>query len=400
MDRKIGYIRSRYPELRCIIGRGGENNQYVQISKLRNYMLLLSRAREILTGKLLRRHIGINWDKHAIYKPLSIPKVDVIHTFNTVCDTTTPWVTTFETAVPRTNQTCNRDWQDGPVSPDAATKYGFELLAQDSCAALIAISEANKNIQFAMMEAMNIPNRDKIAEKIVVLPPPQKVLITQEELSSKFDTVSDRVEFIFIGGLFFRKSGEQMLEAFRKLREQYQNFHLTVISSLAYGDNVSKTTAKDQEYWKAFLQSTDWITYYEQLPNAQVLELCKKAHVGLLPTMADTYGYSVIEMQSCGCAVITTDSRALPEMNNDECGYLINVPKHPTSEAKYDTDEDLKILKSAIYEGLYCTIAGILAAPEQIKAKAQAAVAKIDRDHSPEKYAQKLSELYARACTK
>lgn len=400
MDRIIGYIRSRYPELRCIIKRGGDENRYVQIGKWRNRFLMLSRAREILTGKVLRRHIGIDWNKHAIYKPTFSPRVNVIHTFNTVCDTIVPWVTSFETAVPRTKQTCSRDWQNGKVAPDSITQYGFELLARDSCGALIAISEANKNIQLSMMEAMDIPNREVIANKIVVLPPPQPVLITPEELNAKFDAAADRLEFIFVGGLFFRKSGAQMLEAFKSLRNQYQNFHLTVISSLSYGDSVSQTTAEDQAHWRAFLESTDWITFYEKLPNPQVLELCKKAHVGLLPTMADTYGYSVIEMQSCGCAVITTDSRALSEMNNEECGYLIHVPKHSSSEAKYDTPEDLETLKSTIYDGLYHIISGILAEPEKVKAKAQAAVAKISRDHSPEKYAEKLSELYSKACTK
>ncbi len=63
------------------------------------------------------------------------------------------------------------------------------------------------------------------------------------------------------------------------------------------------------------------------MPNQQVLELLKTCDVGLLPTYADTYGFSALEAQSAACPVISTDVRALPEINNTEVGWLINVPK-------------------------------------------------------------------------
>ena len=396
MKRKIGYIRARYPEIRTIINRGGSENAYIQIGKLRNYYLLFTRACEILSGRFLRRGVNMNNDRHAIYRPIFSPKVDVIHTFNTVCDTDVPWVSTFETCIPRTNRTNGRDWEYGKVTPDAVTKKGYELLTRDNCLALIALSEANKNIQIRMMEALDIENRDKIQEKVVVVHPPQPVLITPEEMRVKFDGVHDCVEFILVGGLFFRKGGMQIVDAMQKLREQGMRLHLTVVSSLTM-DKFSQVTNEDKVRYENILASSDWITHYNSLPNAQVLELCKKAHVGLLPSMADTYGYAVLEMQACGCPVITTDIRALPEMNNDECGYLIRVPKQPSTEAKYDTPEDFAALKDIIYTELYRTISDILANPDTIKAKGEAAVAKIQRDHSPEKYAETLSKIYSRA---
>lgn len=110
--------------------------------------------------------------------------------------------------------------------------------------------------------------------------------------------------------------------------------------------------------------------------------------------MADTYGYSVLEMQSCGCPVISTDIRALPEMNNEKCGYLINVPKAPSTEALYGTDEELAQLKQAIFDGLYSAFSEILDNPEKLREKSEASIEKIKNDHSPEKYGQRLAEIY------
>lgn len=276
MAKKVGYIRARYPETRNIINKAAGNPEYKQIAKFHNNLLMLSRAREIITGKLLRRPVPLNWDRHAVYKTITTPKVDIIHTFNAVCDTDVPWVSTFETAIPRTKQTCNKAWQFAPQTADKFNKKAFELLRKDSCKALIAISEANKNIQLQIMEAFDIEGREEIAKKIKVLHPPQPVLITKEEAERKFDKVNECVEIIFVGGKFFRKGGAEIVDSLMKLAGHKQKFHLTVISSLDYGDDVSKSTYEDMLRYKQILTSSDRITYYERLPNPEVLELCKR----------------------------------------------------------------------------------------------------------------------------
>lgn len=391
--RSVGYLRDRYPEKRNIINRGGNMNEYVHIGKLRYAVLMSYRAVEILIGKVIRRTVKMNNDAHAIYKSFKNAKVDVIHTFNTVCDTDIPWVSTFETMIPRTNILCGREWETGGVDADKVTKRGFRLLANDSCKALIALSEANKNIQLRIMETLDIKNKEKIAKKIVVIHPPQKVLITKEEVEEKFKRIDECVEFIFIGGLFFRKGGAQILDAMEKMVSSGMKLHLTVVSSLA-DDGFTKITRSEKERYEKMIAESDWITHFPSLPNEKVLELSKKAHVGLLPSMADTYGYSVLEMMASGCTVITTDIRAMPEINNDECGYMIRVPKHPSTEAKYDTEKDLEILKNTVYEQLCEYFSQIRDDTSSVKMKAEASVEKIKRDHDPEKYARLLDEIY------
>jgi len=396
MERRIGFIRNRYPEIRNIIHRAGDESVYVQIGKVRLKFLLFLRACEVLKKRFFGCDVSMNNDLHAIYKPVFKPKVDVIHTFNTVCDTSVPWVSTFETMIPRTDCLCCRDWETGVLAPDHITEHGFDLLASDSCKALIALSESNKNMQLQIMEALNIQCRNAIAKKITVLPPPQQLLISQDELNAKFDGIHDCISFIFIGGLFYRKGGAQILDAMDKMVARGMKLHLTIVSSLV-DDGFTHVSDKEKARYERMIAEKEWITHYPQLPNAQVLELCKKAHVGLLPSMADTYGYSVLEMQAGGCPVITTDIRAMPEINNYECGYVIAVPKYPSTEAKYDTPEDLDILKRTIYQGLCDALEKIWDNPGSAVEKAQAAVARIAREHSPEKYAEALSHLYKNA---
>ena len=100
--KRIGYLYAQYPEVRCIINRGGKECTYVRIGKLRRILLFGWRACEVLVARVTRRSLKTNWDIRSIYKTIISTNADVIHTFNTVCDTDTPWVSTFETVIPRT----------------------------------------------------------------------------------------------------------------------------------------------------------------------------------------------------------------------------------------------------------------------------------------------------------
>lgn len=128
-----------------------------------------------------------------------------------------------------------------------------------------------------------------------------------------------------------------------------------------------------------------------------MLDLLKNADVGLLPTWADTYGLSVLEAQAAGCPVITTDVRALPEINNNRVGWLIRVPKDALGEAVYTTAEDREVLSQVIEAGLENIIRSIAADPSMIAVKGQAALERIRAEHDPQAYADKLRQIYHNA---
>ena len=124
------------------------------------------------------------------------------------------------------------------------------------------------------------------------------------------------------------------------------NWHLNIISKLEFGDYASKTTIEDYKSAKKIINELSGnISYHKILPNSEVMNILKNTHVGLLPTYADTYGYSVLEAQSFGCPVITTNIRAMPEINNWKKGWIIKVNKDSLNNAKLNTKRAHKFFK-------------------------------------------------------
>lgn len=99
------------------------------------------------------------------------------------------------------------------------------------------------------------------------------------------------------------------------------------------------------------------------------MNLLQKSHVGLLPSWSDTYGYSVLEMQAAGVPVITTNIRALPEINSEEVGWMINLPLSNTGEAEYVGVEARSFIRKKLINDLENIIESIVVDRDVIKEK-------------------------------
>ena len=119
--------------------------------------------------------------------------------------------------------------------------------------------------------------------------------------------------------------------------------------------------------------------------------------VGLLPSYAETYGYFVLEAQSRGCPVITTDVRAFPEINPPAVGWTIPVPKRANGEARYHEPGGKLEISKRIREGLTSIISTIVEDSRLARTKGEAARARIKREHCPDEYASRLGALYRAA---
>lgn len=67
---------------------------------------------------------------------------------------------------------------------------------------------------------------------------------------------------------------------------------------MLYNDYYTHTSYDEMIRLRNLIQEKDWIDYYDHLSNEEVLNKCKTATVGLLPSMADSFGYAVLEMQA------------------------------------------------------------------------------------------------------
>ena len=116
--------------------------------------------------------------------------------------------------------------------------------------------------------------------------------------------------------------------------------------------------------------------------------------------MGDTFGFSVLEMQACGCPVITTDRRALSEINNDQCGWLIKTDDlqlpHGDDFAHY-TRKEVETFSDSIRRNLAETGTVVLGNRNQLQEKAEKSLERIRNYHNPEEYEKRLYSIYQRA---
>ena len=393
---KIGCLSGDYANRRNIIGKVS-GLEYVQIQDVN---ALTARVLSLVNRKLLDAHFFKTINLTYSYSGYLPNSADILHFFNIVSFGNTPWVTTFETILPRFEKTlsCHHGISCGYSSLASETNIlkAIIALASKSCKNIIAMSQCNLNMQLDLIQQFPDYCQD-IESKLICLHPPQKILL--DNYNNKQTKLDGPIHFIFIGGAFFTKGGMEILETFCELKNVKKlDLKLTIVSSMVLDDYATKKSSSDVAAAMNVIRSNgDWIQYYESLCNDKVLDLMKSAHVGLLPTYADTYGYSVLELQASGCPVISTNVRALPEINNSNVGWIIEVPKNSLGEAIYTTQDSRDRMSLLIKAGLMAAIEEIMNNKEIIVQKANAALRRINLSHSPERYAEQLYEIYARS---
>lgn len=397
MGLRIGHIADNYPERRNIIGVLPEA-QYVDLG-LRNLSLIREKIQTRLRNMLssgVERSIGGN--NYVFRESARNRRVDLLHFFNTISYGPTPWVTTFETTVPRFHQTRDRHHGRSPgyadLADDKEIAEALKALADPACLGLIAISECSRKIQLDLLDIA--PKlRDQVAAKLEVIKPPQRALTTFEAKEPLYR--DEKLRLLFVGSSFHRKGGMEMLEAL--VRPEWRGkVDLTIVSNIQIDNYARRETQEEVNAARRMIQENrSWITHHEYLPNDQVLALMQRAHVGLLPTWADTYGYVVLEFQANGCPVITTDVRALPEMNDAASGWLVPVPKNRLGEAIYSTEAERGRVQRAIVDGLGHVFEEMLRDRAGLIGRSRNSLERIKRDHSPEGHAERLRTIYARA---
>jgi glycosyltransferase involved in cell wall biosynthesis len=339
-----------------------------------------------------------NSDRYLFYSTKKDKNVDFFHFFNTLnLHAKLPWGVTFETLVP-----CFEPYIDfhkgnhirGNKQKTKNVKKYLKALSNEKCKFLIAISESTYNIQVSLLD--HFPKyRKMILHKMIVLHPPQELIATKSDLENKPDTTV--VNFMFVGRDFFRKGGVEVVNVFRAIECTYPNFHIDIIGDLDdklfLSENMPKKEKEDTITF--FKTKQKRFTFYKSIDNKELLErMVSRIHVGLLPTKTDTYGYSVLEFQAAGCPVITANSRALKEINNADCGWLIDVKQNEFGETFHFNKEGSDDLKIEIESQLKSIIIDILENPKTIYKKSINSLDRIKNEHSLEEYSKKIENIY------
>lgn len=306
-------------------------------------------------------------------------KANALHFFNKVSGGKTKWISTFETALPR--------W-------DTSSEKGLKLMAGKHCHQLIAMSQAAMDIQMHFLR-QKPQFLSEIEPKLRVLHPGQKVLINDY---AEKELPSDRFEFTLIGNQIFSKGGREAVRMTQKLYAEGYPVRLNLISAMQTDNYATFTNEIDVESLKKEIsEANNCVNFLGRVPNTEVLALLKKTHVSLLPTYADTYGYAVLEAQAAGCPVITTDIRALPEINRPECGWLIDVPKNHLRNGVLETAQNRQDFYDRVESGLYNAMKAAMDNPSLIADKGRLSLERIRKEHDPAEKASILEGIYDQA---
>lgn len=375
MTIRVGTVQRQYPAMRNFLGSPVPGVQFVRAGNLFRYPnYLMFKAANYIDPMLGNLHMGAGGT------------CDLLHFFNTVSLGRKPWVSTFETVLPRWDY--EYPW---------AIEAGLKIMARSACRRLIAISACTANFQRSVMG--HYPRYAEVLDaKMTVVHPPQEVLI--EDKSPVWANVTP-IRFAMVGALFFVKGGREVLRVFDRLLEEGLPLQLTIVSTLLYGDDESRSTPEDQrEARRIIAKWPQHIVHHARLENTAVLDLFRASHVALLPSIADTYGYAVIEAQAAACPVITTDVRAMPEINDENRGWVISIPKDHRGTGEIHTHEQRMNLSRIIDAGLERIVREIAADASLIAKKGANALAMIKAQHDPGDHGRKLRAIYEEALSK
>jgi glycosyltransferase involved in cell wall biosynthesis len=308
----------------------------------------------------------------------------VLHFFNAINLGNKPWITTFEYYLPRGAHQYRLFSKENKYIDTVISR-----LADPSCKKLIALSNFALNAQKKYLSDYG-KFKDEILKKTIVQHPSQKNYF--QNISEK--PASDQLKLVFVGADFFRKGGLETLEALDILLNSNYNLSLTIVSSMQYGDYASNSTKKDVEKAFSIIKRHKSIMHHYSLQNKEVIDLFKEGSIALLPTYDETYGYTILEAQSCGCPVITTNGGALYEINNNSCGWIIKVPLEKDGRSIPRTTENREVFKTNVINGIINILKPLTINQEEIKIKGQKSIERIKNEHSVESAAKVLLDIY------
>lgn len=127
------------------------------------------------------------------------------------------------------------------------------------------------------------------------------------------------------------------IKMFEKVKEKTSNSDLYfILAGKPFETSVADYVA--QSPYSGFIKKIDFVT------NEQLQHLYSGAIALLFPSFAEGFGWPIIEAQSCGCPVITSNRAPMTEVGNDSVIYVDpeNISGAADTISHYLQNEDLQ----------------------------------------------------------
>lgn len=276
-------------------------------------------------------------DGCTVFPPFPLQKIDLVHAFNRIPIGATPYVIGFESHLPRVFG----------LQGSAYHRMLERSLASDRCRAIIAFSDCARRLFLSRLT--DHVDRAAIEAKLQVRFP--NIVIPERQDRVRY-TPGDTIRLFFVGGQFARKGGLTALRLAQLASERGLPVQLDIISSLEMGKGIWIDPPR-QDFYAPYLEllKLDNVTLHGAMGNTEVLDMAARAHFSILPTLTDTFGFSVIESMTRSTPVIASAQVALPEFIVDgQNGVLLPMETNTFGGWIHTTHPDKA---SPEYEALY-----------------------------------------------
>lgn len=245
---------------------------------------------------------------------------DLVAAFNRIPVGTTPFVVSFESHLPRLFT----------YEKSAAFRWFTERLCDERCRGIVPISRFAQRMFLRQHDGG--PYRERLMERLApVVYPSVDVPSAVPERET-----GERLRVFFVGSHFARKGGLSLLLAAERAHAAGLPIDVHIVSDLTVGgENGVWTDPQDAAFFDDYRALLDLpnVTLHGKMVNKDVIAMLRQSDVSVLPTLCDTFGYSVLESFAAGVPTIATSVSALPEIITDAVnGYLLDLETNSSDE--------------------------------------------------------------------
>ncbi|MBB4006520.1 glycosyltransferase family 4 protein [Allorhizobium taibaishanense] len=261
-----------------------------------------------------------------VFQPLPPRRFDLIHAFNRIPVSPTPFLISFESHMPR------------GFGIEQSTLYRFmtSRLLSDRCLGIGAISEHARRI--FQKTHRNNPAYERLNRKLFMRYPN---MVIEDRPDTLNDNGQGPIRIVFVGNHFARKGGCVGLRMAEIALERGIDLQVDIVSSIEVGP-MSWTDPLQPGYFDRYRQmlSLPNVRHVQNVPNSEVLKILRNAHFSLLTTFCDTFGFSAIESMANYVPVIATAQGALPEfIKHRQNGLMLPMETTDIGEWKHIADD-------------------------------------------------------------
>jgi glycosyltransferase involved in cell wall biosynthesis len=237
----------------------------------------------------------------------NVKNVDLIQGAHCLIKTDLPWVADVEA-----------DWNLwlGNTRPQIFKKVISKVVLQDNCKFLLPWTN------YTLTQILDC--FPEFENKLEVIYP--AVPYFSDFKKSK----CEKIRLLFVSRYFFMKGGAYVFEVFKRLKKDYPNLELNVVSDVPQEIKKKYSLVDGIRYWGIVSQD---VLFKDVYPNSDIF---------FYPSFVDTFGLGLLEAMSFGLPIVTVSNPTRGEIISDgKTGFIVKVDREIDYDDYLNLDEQL-----------------------------------------------------------